>query len=88
MSAAWEQRLRRAARREGLALHKATPCGSCWQLKDADGAYVHPEECEYPWAMHPVEVAQCLGVDLSDWVFPGQERYADRYAELQRTTPD
>jgi integrase len=29
---AWEQRLRRAAKRQGLTLQKRTPCGSCWLL--------------------------------------------------------
>ncbi len=66
----WEQRLRRASKRQGLTLHKRLPCGSCWCLDDANGKPLEDHGAEHrghPSVLSPTEVAQLLGVDLSDW---------------------
>ena len=62
---AWESRLRRAAKRQGLVIQKRGPCGACWALKHADGNRLHRSGC-----LSPTQVAGRLGVDLSDWIFP------------------
>ena len=66
----WEQRLRRASKRQGLTLHKRLPCGSCWCLDDANGKPLEDHGAEHrghPSVLSPTEVAELLGVDLSDW---------------------
>ena len=65
---AWESKLRRAAKRQGLTLHKGTPCGACWQLRDAEGKWLQRTGC-----LSPIQVAKRLDVDLTDWVFPTAE---------------
>jgi hypothetical protein len=61
---AWESRLRRAAKRQGLTLQKRTPCGALWGLRHGNLLLHHD--------LSPTEVAKLLHVDLSDWVFPGR----------------
>ena len=73
MTTGGEPKLRRPAKRQGLTIHKHTPCGALWLLEEANGKPHQDHGAEHrghPSVLSPTEVAQRLGVDLSGWVFP------------------